>query len=225
MTEERFIDLVRIEQVPLRRFLLALCSGDSATADDIAQDSLVRAYVASGSFKGLSSFRTWLFRIAYNCYIDHCRKTQPQRLPIDGREALNKTADDDPDHLFRFQNLYQAIDRLPEKEKAAVILFYFEDRSIKDDYGFMLEVLRRTSAFEGIKSEVDRQRKRWHKVLWITFFIGIAAGILIYHTFAFLDPRVCYTVAVIAFTITLVIVTTLDIKKQSVIRNVAKTSE
>lgn len=132
MTEERFIDLVRIEQVPLRRFLLALCSGDSATADDIAQDSLVRAYVASGSFKGLSSFRTWLFRIAYNCYIDHCRKTQPQRLPIDGHEALNKTADDDPDHLFRFQNLYQAIDRLPEKEKAAVILFYFEDRSIKE---------------------------------------------------------------------------------------------
>lgn len=96
---------------------------------------------------------------------------------------------------------------------------------VKDDYGFMLEVLRRTSAFEGIKNDVDRQRKRWHKVLWITFFIGIAAGILIYDTFAFLDPLVCYTVAVIAFTITLVIVTTLDIKKQSVIRNVAKTSE
>ena len=96
---------------------------------------------------------------------------------------------------------------------------------VKDDYSFMLEVLRRTSAFEGIKNEVDRQRKRWHKVLWITFFIGIAAGILIYDTFAFLNPRVCYTVAVIAITITLVIVTTLDIKKQSVIRNVAKTSE
>lgn len=96
---------------------------------------------------------------------------------------------------------------------------------VKDDYGFMLEVIRRTSAIKGVKSEVDRQRKRWHKVLWITFFIGIAAGILIYDTFAFLNPRVCYTVAVIAFTITMVIVTTLDIKKQSVIRNVAKTSE
>ena len=91
---------------------------------------------------------------------------------------------------------------------------------VKDDYGFMLEVIRRTSAIKGVKSEVDRQRKRWHKVLWIT-----AAGILIYDTFAFLNPRVCYTVAVIVFTITLVIVTTLDIKKQSVIRNVAKTSE
>lgn len=117
MTEERFIDLVRIEQVPLRRFLLALCSGDSATADDIAQDSLVRAYVASGSFKGLSSFRTWLFRIAYNCYIDHCRKTQPQRLPIDGREALNKTADDDPDHLFRFKTFIKPLTGCRRKRK------------------------------------------------------------------------------------------------------------
>ena len=67
MIEERFIDLVKVEQEPLRRFLLALCGGDSALADDIAQDSLVRAYVASGSFLGLSKFRTWLFKIAYNC--------------------------------------------------------------------------------------------------------------------------------------------------------------
>lgn len=54
MTRERFIDLVRVEQEPLRRFLLGLCSGDGALADDIAQDALVRAYVASGSFLGLS---------------------------------------------------------------------------------------------------------------------------------------------------------------------------
>ena len=64
MSPERFIDLVRAEQESLRRFLLALCGGDSQEADDIAQDALVRAYVASGSFLGLSKFSTWLFRIA-----------------------------------------------------------------------------------------------------------------------------------------------------------------
>ena len=74
MTRERFIDLVRVEQESLRRFLLALCGGDASLADDIAQDALVRAYVASGSFLGLSKFSTWLFRIAYNCYVDHHRK-------------------------------------------------------------------------------------------------------------------------------------------------------
>ena len=64
MTRERFIELIRTEQEPLRRFLLGLCSGNQSLADDIAQDALVRAYVASGSFLGLSKFSTWLFRIA-----------------------------------------------------------------------------------------------------------------------------------------------------------------
>ena len=130
MTQERFISLVREQQEPLRRFLLALCSGDAALADDIAQDALVRAYVASGSFLGLSKFSTWLFRIAYNCYIDHCRKARPEQVPVE--EALTIASADASDASFRYQQLYRALERLPEKEKAAIALFYFEDRSIKE---------------------------------------------------------------------------------------------
>ncbi len=130
MTRERFIDLVRVEQEPLRRFLLALCNGDAALADDIAQDALVRAYVSSGSFLGLSKFSTWLFRIAYNCYIDHHRKARLNEAPVEA--ALAVPADESTDAAFRYQQLYQALERLPEKEKAAIALFYFEDRSIKE---------------------------------------------------------------------------------------------
>ncbi len=88
MNQERFISQVREQQEPLRRFLLALCGGDAALADDIAQDALVRAYVASGSFLGLSKFSTWLFRIAYNCYIDHCRKARPDQTSLDNAVTL-----------------------------------------------------------------------------------------------------------------------------------------
>ena len=130
MTEERFISLVRAEQEPLRRFLLALCGGDAALSDDIAQDALVRAYVASGSFLGLSKFSTWLFRIAYNCYIDHCRKATPPKVPVE--EAASLASGDTSDQSFRYQQLYQALDKLPQKEKAPIALFYFEDRSIKE---------------------------------------------------------------------------------------------
>ena len=130
MTRERFIDLVRVEQEPLRRFLLALCNGDAALADDIAQDALVRAYVSSGSFLGLSKFSTWLFRIAYNCYIDHHRKARLDEAPVEA--ALAVPADESTDAAFRYQQLYRAMDRLPEKEKASISLFYFEDRSIKE---------------------------------------------------------------------------------------------
>jgi RNA polymerase sigma-70 factor (ECF subfamily) len=132
MTSEQFIDLVRTEQEPLRRFLLALCGGDQALADDIAQDALVRAYVASGSFLGRSKFRTWLFRIAYNCYIDNFRKKTPVRVDPESYEAQSIPSGDSADSRFRYQQLYQALERIPEKEKTAIVLFYFEDRSIKE---------------------------------------------------------------------------------------------
>lgn len=132
MTQERFITLVKAEQESLRRFLLALCSGDAALADDIAQEALVRAYVASGSFRGLSKFSTWLFRIAYNCYIDHTRRVRPEQVPLEDRATLRVPSDDASDASFRYQALYQALDRLPEKEKAVIALFYFEDRSIRE---------------------------------------------------------------------------------------------
>ena len=132
MDQEQFIDLVRKEQEPLRRFLLALCSGDGDLADDIAQDALVRAYVACGSFQWRSKFKTWLFRIAYNCYIDQCRKAAPRRVDADSGEALNLASGDSADSRFRYQQLYQALDRIPPKEKAAIVLHYFEDKSVKE---------------------------------------------------------------------------------------------
>ena len=132
MSPERFIDQVRAEQESLRRFLLALCGGNAFEADDIAQDALIRAYVASGSFLGLSRFSTWLFRIAYNCYIDRCRKPRAETVPTDTPQALNVTSGEETDAGFKYQQLYQALDSLQEKEKAAIILHYFEDLSIKE---------------------------------------------------------------------------------------------
>lgn len=132
MNQERFISLVKAEQEPLRRFLLGLCCGDDALADDIAQDALVRAYVASGGFLGLSKFSTWLFRIAYNCYIDHCRKPGRDYAALESNEAMAVPSGDTSDASFRYQQLYQALERIPQKEKAAIVLFYFEDKSIKE---------------------------------------------------------------------------------------------
>ncbi len=132
MSPERFIDHVRAEQESLRRFLLALCGGDSVLADDIAQDALVRAYIASGSFLGLSKFSTWLFRIAYNCYMDYHRRVRPDTVSTDAAVALNVPASEETDASFRYQRLYRALDSLPEKEKAVIVLHYFEDLSIKE---------------------------------------------------------------------------------------------
>lgn len=53
--------------------------GSRADADDIAQDSLVRAWERSNAFGGRSSFKTWLTRIVVNRSIDHLRRQARRR--------------------------------------------------------------------------------------------------------------------------------------------------
>lgn len=72
-----FDRLVSKYQSQVRRFLLGLTLGDTQLADDLAQDTFIKAYTSIGNFKGLSSFSTWLMRIAYNTHYDYRRRLHP----------------------------------------------------------------------------------------------------------------------------------------------------
>ncbi|MCM1503436.1 MAG: sigma-70 family RNA polymerase sigma factor [Bacteroidales bacterium] len=148
MTREQFIEQVAQSQEPLRRFLCVLCGGDSSRADDIAQEALLKAYLSFGRFEGKAKFSTWLFRIAYNCFYDHRQKAsrnmiealREESVPEDGITAYDaeKVAHEyvdeslTADRNFEHQQLYLAIDSLSCDEKAVVLLFYMEDKPIKD---------------------------------------------------------------------------------------------
>src|SRR2546428_11850035 len=67
--------------------------GNADTAADITQDAFIAAFRAIRSFRGGSSFRAWLLRIASNMACDHWRRTQ--RHPAESLEAL---ADEDEPH-------------------------------------------------------------------------------------------------------------------------------
>ena len=129
MTRDRFISEVRTCQGQLRRFLTSLC-GDAAHADDIAQEALVRAYVTSERFIG--NFKAWLFRIAYNCFIDDLRRRPDGAVDIDSREAMRLTGGAASDASFEHEELQRALTLIPEKERTAIVLFYFEDLPIKE---------------------------------------------------------------------------------------------
>jgi RNA polymerase sigma factor (sigma-70 family) len=135
MTREQFTGEIAGQQESLRRFLLALCGGDAFTADDIAQDACLKAWVAADSFRGASKFSTWLFRIAYNCWCD--RRHGACDGAADLQEAETVADGSLPDDAFRYQALYRAIAALKPKEKAAILLFYMEDRSIREIAGIM----------------------------------------------------------------------------------------
>ena len=130
MNRKEFEQQVLINQEPLRRFLLNLCSGNAALSDDIAQEAFIKAYLNINSFNGLSKFSTWLFRIAFNCYCDSKRASQ--RYSLVEIEDKILTSQETTDKRYKNQELYMVLGKLNEKERSIVLLFYMEDKSLKE---------------------------------------------------------------------------------------------
>ena len=128
MTRERFIELVTAEQEPLRRFLLSLCRGNRDEAEEIAQETLIKAYLASGGYVERYKFSTWLFKIAYRTFLDHIKRPSHTVEPLDDRIPGGTPADE----AFRYEALYHAIGQLPERSRAAILLYHIEGYSVKE---------------------------------------------------------------------------------------------
>ena len=163
MDKGRFIELVSQEQEPLRRFLQILCKGDSFTADDLAQEALLKAYLSFEKFEGRSRFSTWLFRIAYNCWYDWIKKNGRGEEIVQEKDTQEYTNIPDPSFLpdknFMHQELYLALEKLSWGERAATLLFYMEDKSIKE-IEQILEIPSGT-----VRSHLSRARKHLKEYL------------------------------------------------------------
>lgn len=129
MDREQFIKRVEGTQKAFRRFLVALCCGDSQLADDIAQEAYIKAYLSIGSLSDPDKFNSWIFRIGCNVLINHRRS---QKKYVGYKEAEEIVTADSPDSNFKFQELYSALDKLPDKERISVLLFYMEGYSIRE---------------------------------------------------------------------------------------------
>ncbi len=129
MTRERFITLLEKEQDGLLKFLLALCDGNYPEAEDLAQETSLKAYMSYRGYVERFKFSTWLYRIAYNSFIDHQRKKRLFTEPLDA--AVHTEGAADPGRL-QFEGLYSAIEELPVNEKTAILLFYMEDMKVID---------------------------------------------------------------------------------------------
>ena len=137
MNSERFIELVKIHQEPLRRFLITLCCGNREEAEDIAQDTLVKAYLSSPVFEERYKFSTWLFKIAYNTYLDRGKRAGSNvHFTVIGEGGWIPEASVEEDS-FKYQSLYHALKQISERERTAILLHYIGGYSVKESAAIM----------------------------------------------------------------------------------------
>jgi len=134
-------------------------------AEELTQDSFLKAFKKLDSFKGDCSFSTWLFRIAYNTAISATRKRKIVFPTVD--EAMMESVPDeaiktffDPDeNEIKLQKLEEAIAKLNVEEKTLITLFYTEDKSVAE----LARVLDLTP--ENVKVKLHRVRKKLYVLM------------------------------------------------------------
>jgi len=134
-------------------------------AEELTQDSFLKAFKKLDTFKGDCSFSTWLFRIAYNTAISATRKRKMEFPMVD--EAMMESVPDeaietffDPDeNEIKLQKLEEAIGKLNVEEKTLITLFYTEDKSVAE----LARVLDLTP--ENVKVKLYRVRKKLYVLM------------------------------------------------------------
>jgi RNA polymerase sigma factor (sigma-70 family) len=115
-----FSELVRRHQSAVRGLLRQLTRADVALADDLAQETFLKAYKNIRSFRGEAKFSTWLYRIAYNTYREDARR----KKELVGIDETQLEAEQDPQTVNPAlrQDLMYALRLLPLHERTAVLL-------------------------------------------------------------------------------------------------------
>ena len=110
--------------------------GNHEDASDLSQDVFLRAYRGLKNFRGQAALSTWLYRIAVNASLNRVSGKNPLDAasdePIDAREFADVRSDSPPERLLRQERsarVRAAIARLPEKQRAALILRTYHEMS------------------------------------------------------------------------------------------------
>jgi RNA polymerase sigma-70 factor, ECF subfamily len=151
--EQSFALLLQRYRSPLVNFLYRMVR-ERAEAEDLAQEVFLRVYRARKDYVPSAKFTTWLFRIATNLALNSVRDNRYQRLEVsidapvttdaeDGDERTLDVAEKHPNieqHLIeeaRRKMIRHAIEKLPEKQRAAVLLHKYQEL----DYNEIAKIL------------------------------------------------------------------------------------
>ena len=120
-------------ELPLYRFMLRLCD-DPELAADLAQETLMRAWKARATLRDPGAARAWLFRIGVNLWNDRCRNQAQRPAHQPWQDQVANMPDPTEQAIVNElgQAVWDAIDRLPEKQKQVLHLRVLEQMEPKE---------------------------------------------------------------------------------------------
>jgi RNA polymerase sigma factor (sigma-70 family) len=117
---------------PLRCYARSL-TRDEAQADDLVQDTLVRAYERHGSFRPGGNLRGWLLSILHNTFIDQRRRHVAEFRRLEqAASLLDTTVPPEQESRVRLQQVQTAFMSLPDEQRAALHLVAIEGLSYQE---------------------------------------------------------------------------------------------
>jgi RNA polymerase sigma-70 factor (ECF subfamily) len=154
--EQEFLQLVNQNQGIIRK-VCHLYGRNEADKEDLYQEIVIQLWKSFGSFRGEAKFSTWMYRIALNTAISNLRK-ETRKVELSFPEFIPKEPADTGEEKIKEEKLremYSAISRLTEVEKAIVML-YLEDKS----YDEMEEILGISSGTLRVKMNRIKEKLR-----------------------------------------------------------------
>lgn len=138
--EKGFRCLIERYQEPLYWHVRRMLPGHD-DAEDVLQETFLRAYKHWGSFKGSSKLSTWLYKIATNEALRFLEKNKHTLLPLDDLEQVPEVEwqdnEADAESAERLVVLQKAIRQLPERQRLVFNLRYYDEL----DYADISEIL------------------------------------------------------------------------------------
>ena len=130
--QKAFDEIYRLYAEDVYRFLLKLTRNETL-AEDILQDTMLKAVTSFSGFKGNCSLKTWLCTIARNEYLNYCKRRENRHLPLDevqltDGESLEQRISD----KLTAMELHTVLHRLEEPYKEIFTLRVFAELKFED---------------------------------------------------------------------------------------------
>ncbi len=155
---------------PLRAFAISLTRNVTA-ADDLVQETILKAWASIDKFQRGSNLQAWLFTILRNTYYSSLRKSRREVADPDGAHAATLSVKPDHDGRMAFTDFLRAFDALSDEHREVLILVGASGFST-EEAAAMMGVAAGT-----VKSRASRARKRLGQLLGLAEGEGMFSGV------------------------------------------------